>query len=48
MDNAGKYSCEILYNTNEPKYNENIRLFQGCLTVAVTRGGRMCLGWYAG
>ena len=48
MDNASKYPCEVLYNTTDPKYDENIRLFQGCPTIAVTRGGRIYLGWYAG
>ena len=48
MDNARKYPCEILYKTNAPKYDEDICLFQGCPTVAVTHGGRIYLGWYAG
>lgn len=48
MDNASKYPCEVLYNTANPKYDEEIRLFQGCPTIAVTRGGRIYLGWYAG
>lgn len=48
MDNASTYSCEILYRPTDPKYDENIRKFQGCPTLAITRGGRIYLGWYAG
>jgi len=48
MGNASKYPCEILYRPTDPKYDESIRLFQGCPTLAVTRGGRIYLGWYAG
>ena len=32
----------------DAKYAENIRLFQGCPPIAVTRGGRIYLGWYSG
>ena len=48
MDNADKYSCDVLYNPKDTRYLENIRMFQGCPTIAVTRGGRIYLGWYAG
>lgn len=47
MDNA-KTPCKVLYKPKDEKYAENIRKFQGCPTVAVTRGGRVYLGWYSG
>lgn len=48
MSNAQVYSCPILRNPTDPKYAESIRLFQGCPTIAATKGGRLYLGWYAG
>ena len=48
MDNAKEYSCDILYKPRDTKYLESIREFQGCPTVAVTAGGRIYAGWYAG
>lgn len=48
MDNASKISCDILYNPRDTRYLENIRMFQGCPTVAVTKGGRIYVGWYSG
>ena len=47
MDNA-KTPCKVLYRPKDEKYAENIRKFQGCPTVAVTRKGRVYLGWYSG
>ncbi|MBE6644489.1 MAG: exo-alpha-sialidase [Ruminococcaceae bacterium] len=46
-DNA-KEACPVLYRPEDKLYKEEIRLFQGCPTVAVTEGGRIYLGWYAG
>lgn len=48
MDNAKNIACKLLYNTKEPIYEEKIRQFQGCPTIAVTKKGRIYLGWYAG
>ena len=48
MNNANKISCEIIIKPNDKKYSENIREFQGCPTIAVTHGGRIYAGWYAG
>ena len=48
MKNADKTACEVLYRPESDKYDEDIRMFQGCPTVAVTEGGRIYLGWYAG
>ena len=48
MNNAEKISCDVLYKPESSKYFESIRIFQGCPTIAVTKGGRIYLGWYAG
>ena len=48
MDNAKQIACEVLYRTKDAKYEESIRQYQGCPTIAVTRGGRIYLGWYSG
>lgn len=48
MDNAKEYSCDILYKPQDTVYLESIREFQGCPTIAVTKGGRIYAGWYAG
>ena len=48
IDNAKNICCDFLYNTNDEKYAEEIRQFQGCPTIAITKGGRIFLGWYAG
>ena len=46
-DNA-RIPCEILYRPKNEKYAENIRQFQGCPTIAVTKKGRIYAGWYSG
>ena len=46
-DNA-RVPCQVLYRPKEEKYSEHIRKFQGCPTVAVTKKGRVFLGWYSG
>lgn len=43
-----KKPCKVLYRPQDEKYAENIRNFQGCPTIAITRGGRIYLGWYSG
>lgn len=48
MKYADKVSCDVLYMPRDAKYGERIRNFQGCPTLAVTRGGRVYLGWYSG
>ncbi len=46
---AAKISCDFILNPADDKYvNEHIREFQGCPTVAVTKGGRIYAGWYTG
>lgn len=46
-DNA-RVPCKVLYRPTDEKYSESIRNFQGCPTVAVTKKGRVFLGWYSG
>lgn len=48
MLHAKDAPCEVLLYPKDPKYDEEIRQFQGCPTVAATRGGRVFAGWYAG
>ena len=48
MNNAKEKACEVLFYPNDPKYDENIRNFQGCPTIAVTKKGRIFVGWYSG
>ena len=47
-NDQAKIPCRIQYRPTDPKYDEKIRKFQGCPTVAVSRGGRVFLGWYSG
>ena len=47
-NNARTIPCDLLYRPTDPRYAENIRQYQGCPTIAVTPGGRICLGWYSG
>lgn len=48
MDHARTYACPVLYRPEDAKYEERIRQFQGCPTLATTKGGRIYLGWYSG
>ncbi len=48
MNNAKSLAAEVIFDPKSLKYHEDIRMFQGCPTLAVTRGGRIFLGWYAG
>lgn len=48
MDNARGVACPLLLHPEAPAYDEAIRRFQGCPTIAATRGGRLYLGWYSG
>lgn len=49
QDNARKIPCELIRYPQEEKYTkESIRNFQGCPTLAVTKKGRIFLGWYSG
>lgn len=47
-NNAKNTSCEILMYPTDPKYDEGIREFQGCPTIAISPKGRIFAGWYAG
>ena len=46
-DNA-KDPCRPIYYPYDEKYAEDIRLFQGCPTIALTPKGRVYVAWYAG
>ncbi len=48
MNNAKSIACAVLYRPTNICYDEKIRRFQGCPTVAVTPKGRIYLAWYAG
>ena len=48
MKNARNRACELLYRPTDARFDENIRHFQGCPTIAVTPGGRIWLAWYSG
>lgn len=48
MKYANKIPCEVIKNPKSLKFDEKIRSYQGCPTIAVTKGGRIFLGWYAG
>lgn len=45
---ANKIACPLLYRPKDSRFAEDIRNFQGCPTLAVTRGGRIYLAWYSG
>lgn len=46
---AAAIPCELIMHPTEARYvDEHQRLFQGCPTIAITRGGRIYLGWYSG
>ena len=48
LDNAKNKACELIVYPQEEKYiNESVRNFQGCPTSAVTKKGRIFLGWYS-
>ncbi|GEM_PF-46045 len=48
MFNADHIACDILYRPDDLRYKENLRIYQGCATLACTRGDRLYAGWYAG
>lgn len=48
MNNAKTIPCPLLTYPQDPRFAEDIRAFQGCPTLAVSRGGRLFLGWYSG
>ena len=41
--------CKVLFYPTEKEYcDESIRQYQGCPTIAATRGGLLFAGWYSG
>jgi hypothetical protein len=48
-EKAAKVACKLIYKPEDPVYiDESIRKYQGCPTIAITKGGRIYLGWYSG
>ena len=47
-DNAKNIPCKVQYRPTSHRYSEAIRQFQGCPTIALTRKGRIYVGWYSG
>lgn len=48
-NNAGTVPCELIFHPTQEQYtNVHIRQFQGCPTLAITRGGRIYIAWYSG
>ena len=48
MNNAKNIACDVLYRPIDCRFEEKIRRFQGCPTLAVTHKGRIYAGWYSG
>ena len=48
MKKAKTIACPLLMHPTDPRFAEDIRNFQGCPTLAVSRGGRIFLAWYSG
>lgn len=46
--NANKISCALFNFPNEERFAEHLRPYQGVPTLAITNGGRIFAGWYAG
>ena len=44
-DNAKNICCDIIFDPADAKYAEATRQWQGCPTIAVTKKGRLFLGW---
>ena len=47
QDNA-KEPCSVRYYPTDSRFSEAEVRYQGCPTVAITRGGRIFVGWYGG
>ena len=49
IQTANQIACNLIFHPTDPKYtDEHIRQFQGCPTIAITKGGRIYLAWYSG
>lgn len=48
MNKARKIACDVLYRPTDSRFDEKIRKFQGCPTLAITPKGRIYVGWYSG
>jgi len=47
MSNASEFA-KVLYPPFEESFDKSIRKWQGCPTIAITKGGRIYAGWYTG
>ena len=47
MSNAAKYT-QVIFPPFDKRFDKNIRQWQGCPTIAITKGGRIYAGWYTG
>ena len=47
LTNAEKYVSFLKY-PKDPKFAESIRHFQGAPSIAITKGGRIFMGWHTG
>lgn len=47
-NDQAKIACKVQYRPIDSKYDEKIRKFQGCPTIAISKGGRIFLAWYSG
>ena len=48
MNNAKEIAASVIKKPCGEEFGEEIRQFQGCPSVAATRGGRIFAAWYAG
>lgn len=48
MANANTKACKLIKNPDDEKFWEAECNFQGCPTIAITKGGRIFVGWYKG
>ncbi len=47
MSNASEFT-QIIYQPIDGRFDKGIRQWQGCPTIAITKGGRIYAGWYTG
>ena len=47
-DKAAHVCADIYDKPTDERFEERIRRFQGCPTIAISRGGRVFAGWYSG
>lgn len=45
---ADKIPARIFFNPTDSRFDESVRQFQGCPTIAISQKGRIFVGWYSG